>query len=79
VGTVGFFLIGIFNLSAMRNTNRLYGMAAALDCLLALGLGLFLLRLIRRMSSVATEEERARWSYGKTFGERTEMDWASTD
>jgi hypothetical protein len=49
-------------------------MGAALDCLLALGLGLFLLRLIRRMSSIATEEDRARWSYGKTFGELTEME-----
>jgi hypothetical protein len=48
--------------------------AAALDCLRALVLGLFLLRLIRRMSSIATEEDRARWSYGKTFGELTEME-----
>ncbi|MGF7179064.1 hypothetical protein [Tunturiibacter psychrotolerans] len=74
VGPVGFFLIGIFNLSSLRDSSRLYGMGAALDCLLALGLGLFLLRLIRRMSSVATEEDRARWSYGKTFGELTEME-----
>lgn len=74
VGPVGFFLIGIFNLSSLRDSSRLYGMGAALDCLLALGLGLFLLRLIRRMSSIATEEDRARWSYGKTFGELTEME-----
>ncbi len=60
VGPVGFFLIGIFNLSSLRDSSRLYGMGAALDCLLALGLGLFLLRLIRRMSSIATEEDRAR-------------------
>jgi hypothetical protein len=74
VGPGGFFLIGVFNLSAMKDTSHLYGMAAALDCLLALGLGLFLLRLIRRISSIATEEDRARWSYGKTVGELTEIE-----
>jgi len=74
VGPASLFVIGVFNLSAMRDTSHLYGIAAALDCLLALVLGLFLLRLIRPMSSIATEEDRARWSYGKTFGEPTEME-----
>jgi hypothetical protein len=75
VGPVGLFLMAIFDLYALRgDTGRMYGFVASIYCLLALGTGISLLRLIRRSSSIATADDRAGWSYGASFEELSAME-----
>jgi hypothetical protein len=70
---VVFYLMAIFDLHPWRDLGRLYGIAAFINALLAMGMGTFLLRLVRRQFSAVSLEDRARLAYGMAFEELTEM------
>ena len=53
--------------------SRLYGMAAAIYSLMAIGMGMFLLRLMRRGFTSTSLEDHARRAYGMGFDELTVM------
>jgi hypothetical protein len=74
VGPVNLFLIAVFTLHTWPDTGRLYGIASAFYCLLAIAMATLLLRNIRRLSSVATAEELARRSYGVSFKSLTAIE-----
>jgi hypothetical protein len=67
-----FYLMATLGLYLWRDYGHgLYGAGSFIDCLCAIGLGLYLLRNARRNS--VNLEDRAQMQYGKAFGELTPM------
>lgn len=74
VSPVVYCLTAIISLYPWRDYGgRLYGMAAAIYSLMAIGMGMFLLRLALRSFSAVSLEEYARLAYGAAFEQLTVM------
>jgi hypothetical protein len=71
----------MFELYPWRDSGRLYGAASCISVFIAIGLGLFLLRLVRRVFLQVSLEDRAQMDYGKAFDrltgiQRDRVKWA---
>ena len=64
-------LTAMFELYPWRDSGRLYGAASCISAFIAIGLGLFLLRLVRRVFLQVSLEDRAQMDYGKAFDRLT--------
>lgn len=71
---VVYCLTAIISLYPLRDYGgRLYGMAAGIWSLMAIWMGMFLLRFVRRGFSMVSLEDRARLGYGAAFEQLTVM------
>jgi uncharacterized membrane protein len=73
VTPVLFYLIAVFELYPGRDFGRLYGMASCINALVAVGMGVFLLRLVRRSLTRVSTDDRSRLAYERPFDELTGM------
>jgi hypothetical protein len=67
------YAMAIFALCPGRDHGGLYGIASFVNAISALGMGMFLLRLVRRTYSTTSLEDRAQLAYGAAFERLTAM------